>query len=114
MMQSLCRRGATVACLAFSYLSYSHAEVLPIPPHIEAIQVSTPKPVTDGQMKEFKQDFVDVDFNRDDLMDGQEVRAHFKGGISDVELFHFFLDCDTDMSGDISLQEYVNYAAMLS
>jgi hypothetical protein len=25
-----------------------------------------------------------------------EVRAHFKGGISDVELFQFFLDSDTD------------------
>ena len=78
-----------------------------------------------------------------------EVRAHFKGGISDVELFQFFLDSDTDKwlqwfchglgtrlkfwkgldlkchghhpvlsasqdrSGDVSLQEYVDYAAML-
>ena len=44
----------------------------------------------------FKQDFLDVDFNKDDVMDAQEVRAHFKGGISTVELYQFFLDSDKD------------------
>ena len=45
-----------------------------------------------------------------------EVRAHFtgKGGISNLELYQFFLDSDKDMSGTISLQEYVDYAAMLN
>ncbi|CAJ1363146.1 unnamed protein product [Effrenium voratum] len=87
--------------------------LIQIPPHIQAMELSTPKPVTAAQMQEFKQDFVDVDFNKDDQMDAQEVRAHFKGGISDVELYQFFLDSDTDRSGDVSLQEYVDYAAML-
>eukprot|EP00434_Breviolum_minutum_P006147 symbB.v1.2.005419.t1/scaffold316.1/size230253/34 len=80
--------------------------LIQIPPHIQALELSTPKPVTVAQMQEFKQDFVDVDFNKDDQMDAQE------GGISDVELFQFFLDSDTDRSGDVSLQEYVDYAAM--
>ena len=29
--------------------------------------------VTEAQMTEFKQDFVDVDFNLDDVMDAQEA-----------------------------------------
>ncbi|CAK9004605.1 unnamed protein product [Durusdinium trenchii] len=87
--------------------------LIQIPTHIQEMELSTPKPVTVAQMQEFKQDFVDVDFNKDDQMDAQEVRAHFKGGISDIELFQFFLDSDSDRSGDVSLQEYVDYAAML-
>eukprot|EP00427_Karlodinium_veneficum_P021023 CAMPEP_0169104458 /NCGR_PEP_ID=MMETSP1015-20121227/23267_1 /TAXON_ID=342587 /ORGANISM="Karlodinium micrum, Strain CCMP2283" /LENGTH=110 /DNA_ID=CAMNT_0009165739 /DNA_START=80 /DNA_END=412 /DNA_ORIENTATION=- len=75
---------------------------------------NTPKPVSQAQLLEFKQDYLDVDFNKDDVMDAQEVRAHFKGGISDVELFQFFMDADKDQSGSISMQEYVNYAAMLA
>eukprot|EP00747_Dinoflagellata_sp_TGD_P162247 gnl/TRDRNA2_/TRDRNA2_179639_c0_seq1.p2 gnl/TRDRNA2_/TRDRNA2_179639_c0~~gnl/TRDRNA2_/TRDRNA2_179639_c0_seq1.p2 ORF type:complete len:105 (+),score=32.46 gnl/TRDRNA2_/TRDRNA2_179639_c0_seq1:111-425(+) len=78
------------------------------------LPTNTPKPVTRAQQMEFKQDFIDVDFNKDDVMDAQEVRAHFKGGISTVELYQFFTDCDKDNSGAISLQEYVNYAAMLA
>jgi len=85
-----------------------------LPPHIVSMQLSTPKPVTDAQMIEFKQDFVDVDFNRDNVMDAQEVRAHFKGGIGNVELYQFFLDSDKDHSGSITLQEYVDYATMLN
>mmetsp|Transcript_134555 Transcript_134555/g.335749 ORF Transcript_134555/g.335749 Transcript_134555/m.335749 type:complete len:124 (+) Transcript_134555:125-496(+) len=85
-----------------------------LPPHIQAMVLSTPKPVTDAQMTEFKQDFVDVDFNKDDIMDAQEVRAHFKGGIGNLELYQFFLDSDKDHSGAISLQEYVDYATMLN
>ncbi|CAL1132881.1 unnamed protein product [Cladocopium goreaui] len=100
--------------LALMLLSGARSDpLIQIPPHIQTMELSTPKPVTEAQMQEFKQDFVDVDFNKDDQMDAQEVRAHFKGGISDVELFQFFLDSDTDRSGDVSLQEYVDYAAML-
>ncbi|CAK0811894.1 unnamed protein product [Prorocentrum cordatum] len=77
------------------------------------MELSTPRPVTKGKMTEYKQDFVDVDFNRDGVMDAQEVRAHFKGGIALDELYSFFVDCDKDNSGTISLQEYVDYAAML-
>lgn len=73
----------------------------------------TGKPVTDAHMLEFRQDFLDVDFNKDDVMDGQEVRAHFKDTISDTDLFHFFVDCDTDSSGTISLGEYIIYASNL-
>lgn len=76
--------------------------------------LTTPKPVTSAQMAEFKQDFLDVDFNKDNVMDAQEVRAHFKGGIATVELFQFFIDSDKDMTGSITLQEYIDYAAMLS
>merc|ERR1719159_1280027 len=75
---------------------------------------NTPKPVTNAQLQEFKQDFLDVDFNKDEVMDAQEVRAHFKGGISAVELYQFFMDSDKDQSGSISLQEYVDYAALLN
>merc|ERR1719414_2508841 len=87
-----------------------------LPQRIAEMVLSTPKPVSDAQMVEFKQDFVDVDFNEDDVMDAQEVRAHFdgKGGIPNLELYQFFLDSDKDKSGTITLQEYVNYAAMLN
>merc|ERR1712232_243538 len=87
-----------------------------MPEHIANMVLSTPKPITEGQMTEFKQDFVEVDFNNDDVMDAQEVRAHFgaKGGIANLELYQFFLDSDKDMSGSISLQEYVDYAALLN
>lgn len=79
-----------------------------------AMSLSTPRPVTEAQLAEYKQDFIDVDFNKDDVMDAQEVRAHFKGGISNSELYQFFQDSDKDKSGTITLQEYVNYAAMLN
>ncbi|CAE8643539.1 unnamed protein product [Polarella glacialis] len=109
------RLGAAVALVVSCWSSTARAaEVIAIPPHIQDMKLSTPRPVTDAQMHEFKQDFVDVDFNKDDQMDAQEVRAHFKGSISDAELFQFFLDSDKDTSGDVSLQEYVDYAAMLS
>lgn len=48
--------------------------LIQIPEHIHAMELSTPKPVTNAQMQEFKQDFVDVDFNKDDQMDAQEER----------------------------------------
>lgn len=86
--------------LALMLLSGARSDpLIQIPPHIQTMELSTPKPVTEAQMQEFKQDFVDVDFNKDDQMDAQEVRAHFKGGISDVELFQFFLDSDTVIVG---------------
>mmetsp|Transcript_104989 Transcript_104989/g.208723 ORF Transcript_104989/g.208723 Transcript_104989/m.208723 type:complete len:118 (+) Transcript_104989:71-424(+) len=109
--------GATLAMLVLPPAgAQSQSAPTPIPPHIAQMVLSTPKPVSEGQMTEFKQDFVDVDFNYDNVMDAQEVRAHFtgKGGISNLELYQFFLDSDKDMSGTISLQEYVDYAAMLN
>mmetsp|Transcript_22625 Transcript_22625/g.41674 ORF Transcript_22625/g.41674 Transcript_22625/m.41674 type:complete len:142 (+) Transcript_22625:84-509(+) len=78
------------------------------------LPANTPKPVSDAQLQEFIQDFLDVDFDQNDEMDAQEVRAHFRDGISTIELYQFFLDSDKDASGTISLQEYVNYAAMLT
>eukprot|EP00439_Symbiodinium_sp_Y106_P042242 s3811_g5.t1 len=102
-------RGAGLVAGLASLLHVGAEPLIQIPPHIQNLELSTPKPVTAAQMQEFKQDFVD-----DDQMDAQEVRAHFKGGISDVELYQFFLDSDKDQSGDVSLQEYVDYAAMLN
>eukprot|EP00930_Biecheleria_cincta_P101355 TRINITY_DN92992_c0_g1_i1.p1 TRINITY_DN92992_c0_g1~~TRINITY_DN92992_c0_g1_i1.p1 ORF type:complete len:112 (+),score=27.75 TRINITY_DN92992_c0_g1_i1:153-488(+) len=106
--------GRLLLLASFCWRRIGADPLIAIPPHIQAMQLSTPKPVTEAQLHEFKQDFVDVDFNKDDQMDAQEVRAHFKGGITDVELYQFFLDSDKDMSGDVSLQEYVDYAAMLN
>eukprot|EP00929_Paragymnodinium_shiwhaense_P107869 TRINITY_DN74216_c0_g1_i1.p1 TRINITY_DN74216_c0_g1~~TRINITY_DN74216_c0_g1_i1.p1 ORF type:complete len:113 (-),score=39.41 TRINITY_DN74216_c0_g1_i1:156-494(-) len=105
--------GFALAALAAVAAPFAAANA-PLDQKLLDIQLSTPKPVTEAQMLEFKQDFADVDFNKDDVMDAQEVRAHFKGGISDIELYQFFLDSDKDKSGSISLQEYVDYAAMLN
>eukprot|EP00446_Apocalathium_sp_SHHI-4_P031797 CAMPEP_0177223844 /NCGR_PEP_ID=MMETSP0367-20130122/38702_1 /TAXON_ID=447022 ORGANISM="Scrippsiella hangoei-like, Strain SHHI-4" /NCGR_SAMPLE_ID=MMETSP0367 /ASSEMBLY_ACC=CAM_ASM_000362 /LENGTH=139 /DNA_ID=CAMNT_0018673843 /DNA_START=8 /DNA_END=427 /DNA_ORIENTATION=+ len=105
---------AVALLLALVGLRHAAAEGSTLPPHIASMQLNTPKPVTEAQMIEFKQDFVDVDFNHDDAMDAQEVRAHFKDGISNLELFQFFIDSDKDHTGSISLQEYVDYAAMLN
>merc|ERR1719261_1115245 len=95
-------------------LSAGEESTTTLDPTEPSLPLNTPKPVTNAQLQEFKQDFLDVDFNRDAVMDGQEVRAHFKGGISNVELYQFFMDSDKDQTGSISLQEYVNYAAMLA
>merc|ERR1719453_2660437 len=80
-----------------------------------AEESTTEKPkATEAQLAEFKQDFLDVDYNKDDQMDAMEVRAHFKGGIGSLELYHFFNDCDTDKNGAISLPEYITYASTLN
>merc|ERR1719183_1050680 len=94
---------------AFALLAAARAE---LSEDLKAL--STPKPLTEAQLQEMKQDFIDVDFNKDDIMDAQEVRAHFKGGISNLELNQFFIDSDKDMTGSITLQEYVSYAALLN
>merc|ERR1719247_3272188 len=87
-------------------LSASQESSTTVDPKEPTLPSNTPKPVTNAQLQEFKQDFLDVDFNKDDVMDAQEVQAHFKGGISTVELYQFFMDSDKDQSGSISLQEY--------
>merc|ERR1712039_967623 len=110
-MEALLRR---VGAASLIFLAAANGQAGTLDPKLAAMQLSTPKPVTEAQMMEFKQDFADVDFNKDDVMDAQEVRAHFKGGIANVELYQFFLDSDKDMSGSISLQEYVDYASTLS
>eukprot|EP00928_Gymnodinium_smaydae_P049761 TRINITY_DN33412_c0_g1_i1.p2 TRINITY_DN33412_c0_g1~~TRINITY_DN33412_c0_g1_i1.p2 ORF type:complete len:111 (-),score=29.49 TRINITY_DN33412_c0_g1_i1:213-545(-) len=104
---------AILRCMTLVGLAAAQAN-LQMDERISTMVLSTPRPVSDAQMVEYKQDFVDVDFNKDEVMDGQEVRAHFKGTITHAELFQFFLDSDKDKSGTISLQEYVDYAAALS
>merc|ERR550514_100966 len=101
----------TLAALGHAEESSSSTTVDPKEPTLPA---NTPKPVTNAQLQEFKQDFVDVDFNKDEVMDAQEVRAHFKGSIGALELYQFFLDCDKDSTGSITLQEYIDYASKLS
>jgi len=85
----------------------------PVPPHIAEAALTTTKPVSEAKLNEMKQDFVDVDFNDDAVMDAQEIRAHFQRTISNLNFYQFFLDCDTDNSGSVSLQEYANYASMI-
>ena len=63
---------------------------------------------------EFKQDFLEFDLNKDNQIDAQEVRAQFKGELDAKELHQFFIDVDQDLSGTISMQEYINYAASLN
>ncbi|CAK9063335.1 Hypothetical protein SCF082_LOCUS32813 [Durusdinium trenchii] len=63
---------------------------------------------------EFKQDFLDFDLNKDNQIDAQEVRAQFKGELDAKELHQFFLDVDKDLSGTISMDEYIDYAASLN
>ena len=65
-------------------------------------------------MAEFKQDFLDFDLNKDNQIDAQEVRAQFKGELDAKELHQFFLDVDKDLSGTISMDEYIDYAASLN
>eukprot|EP00927_Polykrikos_kofoidii_P044898 TRINITY_DN38768_c0_g2_i1.p2 TRINITY_DN38768_c0_g2~~TRINITY_DN38768_c0_g2_i1.p2 ORF type:complete len:114 (-),score=26.57 TRINITY_DN38768_c0_g2_i1:219-560(-) len=99
---------------ALAALTMTSANSPTLSPEMVALQLSTPKPISEAQLLEFKQDFVDVDFNKDNIMDAQEVRAHFKTTISNADLFQFFVDSDKDNSGSIDLQEYVLYAAELS
>eukprot|EP00930_Biecheleria_cincta_P097577 TRINITY_DN89282_c0_g1_i1.p3 TRINITY_DN89282_c0_g1~~TRINITY_DN89282_c0_g1_i1.p3 ORF type:complete len:113 (+),score=30.00 TRINITY_DN89282_c0_g1_i1:38-376(+) len=71
------------------------------------------KEVTDAERNEFTQDFLDFDLNKDNLIDAQEVRAQFKGELDQKELHQFFLDVDKDLSGTITLEEYIDYAVNL-
>lgn len=66
------------------------------------------------QDSEFKQDFLEFDLNKDNQIDAQEVRAQFKGELDGKELHQFFVDVDRDLSGTISLEEYIDYAAALN
>lgn len=75
--------------------------------------LQTPVPVTENQLLEMKQDFVDVDFDKNGVMDAQEVRAHFKNTITSADFNAFFIETDADESGAVSLQEYVTYASHL-
>mmetsp|Transcript_52030 Transcript_52030/g.114180 ORF Transcript_52030/g.114180 Transcript_52030/m.114180 type:complete len:88 (-) Transcript_52030:92-355(-) len=68
----------------------------------------------DAKMAEYKQDFVDFDLNKDDLIDAQEIRTQFQGDLDPKELHQFFIDCDKDDSGTVTLQEYIDYAITLS
>mmetsp|Transcript_47554 Transcript_47554/g.111209 ORF Transcript_47554/g.111209 Transcript_47554/m.111209 type:complete len:112 (+) Transcript_47554:66-401(+) len=68
---------------------------------------------TPSEAQEFQQDFLDFDVNKDEQIDAQEVRAQFKGELDAKELHQFFIDVDQDLSGTISLQEYINYASAL-
>lgn len=63
---------------------------------------------------EFKQDFLEFDLNKDNQIDAQEVRSQFKGELDAKELHQFFIDVDQDLSGTISMQEYIDYAAALN
>mmetsp|Transcript_15705 Transcript_15705/g.23914 ORF Transcript_15705/g.23914 Transcript_15705/m.23914 type:complete len:106 (-) Transcript_15705:143-460(-) len=67
----------------------------------------------DDKIAEYKQDFMDFDLNKDDQIDVQEVRAQFKGDLDPKELHQFFIDCDKDNSGTVTLKEYIDYAATL-
>ncbi|CAJ1352020.1 unnamed protein product [Effrenium voratum] len=69
---------------------------------------------SEQELLEFKQDFLEFDLNKDNQIDAQEVRAQFKGNLDAKELHQFFIDVDKDLSGTISLQEYVDYAASLN
>merc|ERR1711953_938304 len=97
-MEALLRRLGTASLVL---MAAANGQAGTLDPKLAAMQLSTPKPITEAQMLEFKQDFADVDFNKDDVMDAQEVRAHFKGGIANVELYQFFLDSDKDVWLDL-------------
>ena len=63
---------------------------------------------------EFKQDFLEFDLNKDNQIDAQEVPSQFKGELDAKELHQFFIDVDQDLSGTISMHEYIDYAAALN
>ncbi len=39
---------------------------------------------------DFKQDFIDFDLNKDNLIDALEVRSHFQNEVSEEELSEFW------------------------
>eukprot|EP00439_Symbiodinium_sp_Y106_P026825 s663_g3.t1 len=78
-----------------------------------AVEVEETKQPTAQDAEEFQQDFLDFDLNKDKQIDAQEVRTQFKGELDPKELHQFFIDVDQDLSGTISLQEYISYASSL-
>ena len=60
--------------------------------------------------EEFRQDFTDFDLNKDNMVDVQEVRSHFKNEVSEEELAQFWVDVDADNSGTLTWPEYREYA----
>mmetsp|Transcript_87385 Transcript_87385/g.209042 ORF Transcript_87385/g.209042 Transcript_87385/m.209042 type:complete len:103 (-) Transcript_87385:40-348(-) len=82
-------------------------------PTAASAQAEEAKQPTAQQAEEFQQDFLDFDLNKDKQIDAQEVRTQFKGELDPKELHQFFIDVDQDLSGTISLQEYISYASSL-
>ncbi|CAE7694848.1 unnamed protein product [Symbiodinium sp. CCMP2592] len=84
-----------------------------------AVEAEETKQPTAQDAEEFQQapsllqDFLDFDLNKDKQIDAQEVRTQFKGELDPKELHQFFIDVDQDLSGTISLQEYISYASSL-
>ncbi|CAJ1377968.1 unnamed protein product [Effrenium voratum] len=81
---------------------------------VRLLMVTAAAAASEQELLEFKQDFLEFDLNKDNQIDAQEVRAQFKGNLDAKELHQFFIDVDKDLSGTISLQEYVDYAASLN
>ena len=79
----------------------------------QAVVSDNQPPVEDAKLAEFTQDFIDFDLNKDDFIDAQEIRTQFKGDLDPKELHQFFLDVDKDMSGTVTLPEYIDYAISL-
>lgn len=52
--------------------------------------------------------------NNDKQLDAQEVRLDFKGELAEQDMHAFFIDADTDMSGTVTMEEYITYAAALN
>merc|ERR1712194_637445 len=69
---------------------------------------------TEGGADQFQKDFKDADLNNDQMLDVQEVRLDFKGELSDVDMYQFFVDADKDNTGTVTMKEYIDYATSLS
>ena len=59
--------------------------------------------------KSTRRDFDEFDANKDQQLDAYEVTARFGGKINPIDLFYFFTQADTDLTGTVDFAEYEKY-----
>eukprot|EP00921_Rhytidocystis_pertsovi_P016857 GHVQ01026535.1.p1 GENE.GHVQ01026535.1~~GHVQ01026535.1.p1 ORF type:complete len:183 (-),score=40.91 GHVQ01026535.1:210-758(-) len=69
------------------------------------------KTVQPEEMEDYKRDFLEFDLNKDGLIDAYELRMSFQNDkVDHEELFQFFMDVDSDDTGTVTEEEYLDYA----
>ena len=62
-----------------------------------------------GLEESAKRDFGEFDVNGDGQLDAYEVGVKFGGYVNAGDMFHFFTEADSDLTGTVSFDEYVSY-----
>uniref|UniRef100_A0A0G4HZG9 EF-hand domain-containing protein n=1 Tax=Chromera velia CCMP2878 TaxID=1169474 RepID=A0A0G4HZG9_9ALVE len=111
-MKGVVLRWSAFLAFLFAFVSLHSSCALEFEDDDAALGVG--RDMTPEQIEEFKTDFINFDYNKDGFVDAQEVRQGFQHELSDEDLYEFFLDADVDLSGTVSMEEYLDHAIKTS